>query len=154
MNYTNIPELKKLIYKYKWRGLFYLSLTILNIIVVPYLWLVILNSILLGCVAIYNFLAVAYFLIIIESLKTSKTSQGNKNYILNIEKLDHAYQLLKLSKTDSIETIKKKYKALSVKWHPDKWATSSEETQKIVLSNFQKLQAAYDLIKKDKGITK
>lgn len=83
-----------------------------------------------------------------------KQSQHQQNFVKppNREKLDNAYKLMRLNKTDSVETIKKKYKMLAIKWHPDKWSTSTEQNKAIALRNFKKLQAAYDLIKKDKNI--
>lgn len=68
------------------------------------------------------------------------------------DKLDNAYKLLKVSKTDTVEKIKKVYRELAIKWHPDKWSTDTPENQRIAERNFKKLQSAYDLIKKDKNI--
>lgn len=71
---------------------------------------------------------------------------------VNQQKLENAYNLLKINKTDSIEKIKKTYKIYAIKWHPDKWYTSSKNNQDIASRNFKKLQSAYELIKKDKNI--
>lgn len=71
---------------------------------------------------------------------------------VNREKVKNAYKLLRLSESDSVEKIKKTYKSLAIKWHPDKWTTSTEQNKATALRNFKKLQAAYDLIKKDKNI--
>jgi len=70
----------------------------------------------------------------------------------NQDKLKNAYKLLRLQKTDSINKIKTTYKTLAIKWHPDKWATSTDQNKIISLRNFKKLQSAYELIKKDKNI--
>ena len=76
----------------------------------------------------------------------------NQNILKNTQKLDNAYKLLKLSKIDNNETIKKTHRKLAIKWHPDKWVTSTEKNKKIAENNFKKLQSAYDLIKNDKSI--
>ena len=70
----------------------------------------------------------------------------------NKDKLKNAYTLLRLSDSDSEDKIKKTYRTLAIKWHPDKWSTSTEQHKKIAGRNFRKLQNAYDLIKKDKNI--
>ena len=59
---------------------------------------------------------------------------------------------MKLNKNDSEITIKKKYRELSLKWHPDKWTTNTIENQAIANRNFIKLNNAYELIKKHKNI--
>lgn len=71
---------------------------------------------------------------------------------VNVDKLSNAYKLLRLNRNDSIEKIKKTYKILTMKWHPDKWSTSTEQNKSTALRNFKKLQSAYDIIKKDKNI--
>lgn len=89
-----------------------------------------------------------------ELWKHIQEEQKRKQQTITVssEKLENAYKLLKISKNDSIERIKEVYRELAKKWHPDKWITDSTENQKIAERNFKKLQAAYDLIKKDKNI--
>jgi len=76
---------------------------------------------------------------------------GNLSYT-SPSKLKNAYILLKLKNTDSEDIIKKRYKELAIKWHPDKWIGNTDKNIQIANRNFQKLSAAYDLIKKDKNI--
>lgn len=66
--------------------------------------------------------------------------------------LDKSFQLMKLNKYDSETVIKKRYRELSIKWHPDKWSTNTVENQAIAGRNFVKLNNAYELIKKYKNI--
>lgn len=87
-----------------------------------------------------------------EQQSQRQHQQQNTNTILTSQKLDNAYKLLKVSKTDTVEKIKKVYRELAIKWHPDKWSTDTLENQKVAERNFKKLQSAYDLIKKDKNI--
>ena len=70
----------------------------------------------------------------------------------NTKDLDNAYKLLRLSNDDSIFKIKSTYRTLAIKWHPDKWTTSTKNNKIISERNFKKLQNAYSLIKKDKNI--
>jgi len=54
---------------------------------------------------------------------------------------------------DDEDTIKKKYRKLAMKWHPDKFATDTKENQEIAKRNFQKVSGAYNKVKKYKNIT-
>lgn len=84
-----------------------------------------------------------------------KQQQQQRTYIHNItkqEKLSNAYKLLKLKNDDTIDKIKSTYRKLAIKWHPDKWYTSSDENKSIADRNFRKLNNAYDLIKEDMNI--
>lgn len=62
------------------------------------------------------------------------------------------YEVLGISKDASDEEVKKAYRQMAVRFHPDKFASESEEVQKGAKEKFQKLQEAYDRIKKARGI--
>ncbi|MCF0179388.1 MAG: DnaJ domain-containing protein, partial [Bacteroidales bacterium] len=49
------------------------------------------------------------------------------------------YEVLGLKKGASADEIKKAYRKLAVKWHPDKWTQASEEEKKTAESNFKEL---------------
>lgn len=53
---------------------------------------------------------------------------------------------------DDEDTIKKKYRKLAMKWHPDKYASDTPENQEIAKRNFQKVSSAYQKIKEYKNI--
>ena len=61
-----------------------------------------------------------------------------------------AYETLGVHRTVSIIDIKKAYRNLAIKYHPDKVAFLGEESKKIANDNFQKLTRAYEIIKKDR----
>lgn len=65
---------------------------------------------------------------------------------------DNALKLMKLTSNSTSTDIKKAYRDLALKWHPDKWSMSSKENQDIANNNFKKLNTAYEIIKKQKGI--
>lgn len=59
------------------------------------------------------------------------------------------YEVLGLSKGASADDIKKAYRKLAVKWHPDKWQQASEAEKKKAEENFKELAEAYDVLSDD-----
>ncbi|MBQ0056897.1 MAG: DnaJ domain-containing protein [Bacteroidales bacterium] len=59
------------------------------------------------------------------------------------------YEVLGLKKGASAEEIKKAYRKLAVKWHPDKWQQASEADKKKAEENFKELAEAYDVLSDD-----
>lgn len=62
--------------------------------------------------------------------------------------LDPHYLILGAEPTDSLDQIKKKYRALAMKWHPDKIAANggSSETLRHAKEKFQQINEAYERI--------
>ena len=52
----------------------------------------------------------------------------------------------------SDEEIKKAYRKMALKYHPDKVAQEGAEIQKAATEKFKKLQEAYENIKKKRGM--
>jgi hypothetical protein len=65
--------------------------------------------------------------------------------------VQQAYKLLQLKLTDDIPTVKKRYRYLAMQWHPDKFATYEVEKQEAAKRNFQRVNNAYNIIKKHKN---
>ena len=65
---------------------------------------------------------------------------------------DQAYKILEVSKSDSNQTIKKAYRSMAKKYHPDRVAGMGEPYVTEAKKRFQKIQDAYVKIKKDKGL--
>lgn len=61
------------------------------------------------------------------------------------------YKVLEIEPTATPEEIKKAYRQMAIKYHPDKVASMGEEFQKGAKEKFQKIQEAYDNIKKSRG---
>jgi len=62
------------------------------------------------------------------------------------------YHILGIENTASEEEIKKAYRQMAIRYHPDKVAQMGEEYQKGAKEKFQKVQDAYENIKKSMGI--
>jgi len=66
--------------------------------------------------------------------------------------VDSDYKILGISSTASDDEVKKAYRKMAVKFHPDKVEQMGAEYQKGAKEKFQKIQDSYDAIKKRRGI--
>ena len=62
-----------------------------------------------------------------------------------------AYKILEIEKTATDDEVKKAYRTLAKKHHPDKLQDLGEEHLKGAQEKFQSIQAAYEKIKKERG---
>lgn len=63
-----------------------------------------------------------------------------------------AYRILEITPDASTEELKKAYRRMALKYHPDRLAHLGEDVQKAANAKFQELNAAYEKIKKERGI--
>jgi DnaJ like chaperone protein len=61
------------------------------------------------------------------------------------------YRILEIEPTVSDDEVKKAYRKMAVKFHPDKVAALGDEVQHAAKEKFQKVQEAYENIKKQRG---
>jgi len=61
------------------------------------------------------------------------------------------YEILGIKPNDDVETIKKAYRDLAVKYHPDKVANLGPEFQKLAEEKFKSINDAYQTIRKERG---
>ncbi len=64
---------------------------------------------------------------------------------------DSAYKILEIDRSASAADIKKAYRAMVKKYHPDKLQHMDEVYQKGAEEKFRKVQEAYEQIQKEKG---
>lgn len=62
------------------------------------------------------------------------------------------YAVLGLTETATDDEVKKAYRQMAIKFHPDKVASMGEEFQKGAKEKFQKIQESYEAIKKRRGM--
>lgn len=65
---------------------------------------------------------------------------------------ENSYKILEIEKTASDEEVKKAYRTLAKKHHPDKLQDLGEEHLKGANEKFQSIQTAYEKIKRERGI--
>ena len=85
------------------------------------------------------------------SKKTGGDGSGNKqNYRGNGSDMEKYYKILGCSETDSNETIKRKYRQLVFKYHPDKILSLGlpEDFIQLANSKVQQINVAYETIRK------
>lgn len=63
-----------------------------------------------------------------------------------------AYKVLGLNKSASDSEIKAAYRKLAREHHPDKVASMGDQYQKAAKEKFQKIQEAYEILKKERGL--
>lgn len=64
---------------------------------------------------------------------------------------DWVYKILEIPKESSVDEIKKAYRKMAMKYHPDKVSHLGQEFQNSAKEKFQKLNQAYEIIKKERG---
>lgn len=62
------------------------------------------------------------------------------------------YRVLGVEPNATDEEVKKAYRQMAIKFHPDKVSQMGEEHQKAAKEKFQKIQDAYEAIKKQRGL--
>lgn len=95
----------------------------------------------------------------IQTLQRIATMMGIPNMDFNsIQNMFHRdaesdYKVLGIEKTATDQEVKKAYRKMAVRYHPDKVAQMGEEYQKGAKEKFQQIQEAYENIKKSRGIS-
>jgi len=69
-----------------------------------------------------------------------------------VSQTDASYKILEIEPTSSDEDVKKAYRTMAMKYHPDKVSHLGEDFKKVAHEKFRKVQEAYDQIKKERGM--
>ena len=81
-------------------------------------------------------------------------SVSDYNSVLNMfyDNVESAYKVLEIEPNASDEEVKKAYRKMAVRFHPDKVSHLGEEFQGAAKEKFQKVNEAYEKIKKERGM--
>lgn len=69
-----------------------------------------------------------------------------------VQETDSAYKILEIDKSATDEEVKKAYRKMAVKYHPDKVGHLGEDFQNAAKEKFQKVNQAYEKIKKERNM--
>ncbi|WP_372752243.1 TerB family tellurite resistance protein [Labilibaculum sp.] len=69
-----------------------------------------------------------------------------------VQSTESSYKILGLTKDASDDEVKKAYRKMAVKYHPDKVSYLGEDVQEAAKEKFQKLSEAFEKIKKERSL--
>jgi len=70
-----------------------------------------------------------------------------------IKSADNAYKILEIQKSASDDEVKKAYRNMAKKYHPDKVITDNEAIKKGAEEKFKEVQKAYEVIQQERGMS-
>lgn len=79
------------------------------------------------------------------------TSEFESIKSMFIDNTDACYKVLEVDRTATNEEIKKAYRNMAIKYHPDKLNHLGEDIRNAAEEKFKKVNEAYDKIKKERG---
>lgn len=89
---------------------------------------------------------------LISSYLGLSTDEFNSIKAMFVKETDSAYKILEITPDASDDELKKAYRKMAVKYHPDKVNHLGEDIRNAAKEKFQTLNAAYATIKKQRGI--
>jgi len=69
-----------------------------------------------------------------------------------VPETDSAYRILEIERTATNDEVKKAYRRMAMKYHPDKVSHLGEEFRKTADEKFRKVNEAYEKIKKERNL--
>lgn len=87
-----------------------------------------------------------------HELGISDKDLGSLNAMFRTGDPNAAYEVLEIPATATDDEVKKAYRRMAMKYHPDKVAQLGEEVQKAANEKFKKVQDAYETIQKKRGM--
>ena len=69
-----------------------------------------------------------------------------------VKSADNAYKILEIEKSASNDEVKKAYRTMAKKYHPDRVNTENEAIKKGAEEKFKQVQKAYEQIQRERGM--
>ncbi len=69
-----------------------------------------------------------------------------------VPETDSSYKILEIERTASNDEVKKAYRKMAMKYHPDKVSHLGEDYRKSADEKFKKVNEAYEKIKKERNM--
>ncbi|MCB0793988.1 MAG: TerB family tellurite resistance protein [Flavobacteriales bacterium] len=85
-------------------------------------------------------------------LGVSDKDLGSLNAMFGSSDLNNAYKVLEVDPKASDDEVKRAYRRMAVKHHPDKVAGLGEDVQKAASEKFLKVQEAWERIQQERGL--
>ena len=89
---------------------------------------------------------------IAHDLHISDKDLGSLSAMFRTADPNAAYEILEIPASATDDEVKKAYRRMAMKFHPDKVAQLGEEVQKAASEKFKKVQEAYEIIQKKRGM--
>lgn len=87
-----------------------------------------------------------------RDLGISDKDLGSLSAMFRMDDPGAAYEVLEVDAKASDEEVKKAYRRMAMKYHPDRVAQLGDEVQKAAAEKFKKVQQAYETIQKQRGM--
>jgi DnaJ like chaperone protein len=69
-----------------------------------------------------------------------------------IKSVDNSYKILEIEKTATDDEVKKAYRTMAKKYHPDRVITENEAIKRGAEEKFKQVQKAYEEIQAERGL--
>jgi DnaJ like chaperone protein len=89
---------------------------------------------------------------IAHALGISAKDLGSLHAMFRMDDPDAAYAVLEIEPTATDEEVKKAYRRMALKHHPDRVATLGEDVQKAAAEKFKRVREAYEAIARERGM--